>query len=505
MTTTFAYEKIEALEAVTNLFRALHRAGVRYCHWKSNMRLGWGLNGRTDLDLLVDPEHGPLFRQILRQHNIKPLRPAPGKEYPGIESHLGFDPASGKLFHLHVHYQLVLGEQYVKNYHLPLEKEVLDSVCMPQGILVPAPALELIILSLRALLKYRDRDAIKDVLSIRTQGLPAHILEEINWLWQQTSPTEVSDTLAQVAHVVPGETVFAFLRTVLTSPRDGWQLFRLRSQVRRALRPYQRQSRFQATLTYFRQLWWQRLPFRQAQPVRKMTLNDGGRRIALIGADGAGKSTMCQLLCEWLAWKLDVHFYYLGSKQPSRRSRLIYILFRMARRGQRTVAGWLGEASLPARWLAQLRQSLLYSHHVSIGRDRLHRYWQSREMAKTSIVIYDRYPLAAPLDGPKIYLNGNATRVGRLLADAEQAVYRQIELPRHFLFLNVSPEVSIQRKPDHDPAAITAKTQFLDQFAARFAVQAEARSDSTNLVTINADQPFEQVVQQLKTAIWQIL
>ena len=494
--TPCTYEKLQALEAVTRLFFALNEAGVRYCHWKSNVRLDEALNGRTDLDLLVDPLDGPLFRQILREHQVKPLLAAPGKHYPGIENHLGYDATSGKLFHLHVHYQLVLGEQYVKNYHLPIEEEIFASVCLPQGVLVPSPAMELVILCLRALLKYRDRDVVKDVFSIRSPGLPAHIRQEIEWLWQHTTPEEIAEAVQQL-NVVSEETVFAFLQAVQGETRDGWQMFWLRSRVRRALRPYQRHPRPWAALLYFRELWRQR----QSSPPRKMTLCAGGRTLAFIGADGAGKSTMCQLITDWLSWKLDVQLYYLGSKQPSRRSELIYLLFRAARRGQRTVAGWLGQSSWLSHWLVQLRRMARYSHHLSIGRDRLRRYRESRSKAETAVVIYDRYPLATLLDGPKIYLNGHANRVGRVFAAAEQGIYRQIGPPRHYLLLNVSPEVSLQRKPDHDPTAVTAKAQFLTQFAAEM----EGGDGQVNLLTINADLPFAEVERQLKTAVWQVL
>lgn len=494
--TTCTYEKLQALEAVTRLFFALNEAGVRYCHWKSNVRLDEALNGHTDLDLLVDPQDRDLFCEILSQHQVKPLHAAPGKHYPGIENHLGYDAASGKLFHLHVHYQLVLGEQYVKNYHLPIEEQIFTSVCLPQGVLVPDPAMELVILCLRALLKYRDRDVVKDVLSIRTPGLPAHICQEINWLWQHTTTEQISEAVQQL-NIVSEETVFTLLQAVQTETRDGWQMFRLRLQVRRALRPYQRHPRLWAALIYFRELWRQR----PSSPRRKMTLSTGGRTLALIGADGAGKSTMCQRITDWLSWKLDVRLYYLGSKQPSRRSELLYLLFRAARRGQRTVAGWLGSDSWLARWLVQLRRIARYSHHLSIGRDRLHRYRESRTKAATDVVVYDRYPLAALLDGPKIYLNGHANRVGRVFAAAEQGIYRQISPPRHYLLLNVSPEVSLQRKPDHDPTAVTAKAQFLTQFAAEM----EGNDAKVNLLTINADLPFAEVERQLKTAVWQVL
>lgn len=493
---TFVYEQLQVLTAVADLLYALNIAGIRYCHWKSNLRLEAGLNGRTDLDLLVDSTQQTRFQQILCQHQIKALHAAPGKDYPGIENYLGFDALSGSLFHLHVHYQLILGEQYVKNYHLPIEEQVFDSVCLPQGVLIPASAMELIILCLRALLKYRDRDVIKDIFSIRTPGIPTDIAQEIDWLWQQTTAAEISETLRAI-NIISEEVIFDFLRTVQSGERDGWQLYRLRQQVRKALKPFQRYSRLQAASIYFLQLWRQR----QGSPPRKMTLANGGRSLAFIGADGAGKSTMCQLITDWLRWKLDVQFYYLGSKQPSRRSQLLYLLFRAARRSQRTIAGWLGEESLPCKWLLKLRKYLRYSHHLSIGRDRLRRYEDSRVKAETAVVIYDRYPLAAVLDGPKIALNGQATSVEQAFAAAEQKIYDQIDPPQYFLLLRVRPEVSLQRKPDHSRTAVTAKANYL----AKFASELQANSDEIDLFTIDANLPFAEVERQLKTAVWQVL
>ena len=93
------------------LFEALNQSSVRYCNWKSSIRISEGLEGRTDLDLLVDPRDFTAFQVILLAHGVKTFQPAPGKTYPGIENYLGLDPGTGRLFQLHVHYNLVLGEQ----------------------------------------------------------------------------------------------------------------------------------------------------------------------------------------------------------------------------------------------------------------------------------------------------------------------------------------------------------------------------------------------------------
>jgi thymidylate kinase len=495
-----AKESLIAPETVVKFFHALNRAGVRYCHWKSNVRLVEGLNGRTDLDLLVDPEHRPIFQQFLAEYDIKPLVAAPGKGYPGIENHLGFDPASGNLFHLHVHYKLVLGEQFVKNYHLPLEKQFLDSVSICHGVKIPSPELELIVFSLRALLKYRDRDAMKDTLSIRTPGLPGAVRQEVIWLLDQTSIERVVQTLGGLTDIVPASLITDFLQTVTTTPRDGRKLYHLRSQVRELLSRHQRHGRLHASTTYFREAWRRR----KSSSTRKMTLMHQGPKVALIGADGSGKSTMTKLLYKWLTWKLDVQLFYMGSKKPSRLSDWSYIVFRMARRSHTILSGVVGEKSLPARGLASLGQMLFYAHHLSLAHDRYQRYRESqKEAAVGSFVMYDRYPLEAPLDGPKIHLlaDGNDSRLGRAFAKVEERIYQKIGPPDHYIVLDVSPEVSLERKPDHDGEAIRAKSQLLRKFM----TTAGHPSASFDLIHIDADLPFAEVVDQLKRSVWQLL
>ena len=234
-----------------------------------------------------------------------------------------------------------------------------------------------------------------------------------------------------------------------------------------------------------------------------MTLSNGAQNLALIGADGAGKTTMSYLIHQWLSWKLDVRLYYLGSKQPSRRSELLYLLFRMARRGSRSAERYLGEGSILTKLLATIRQMFLYIHHLSIGQDRYQRYRISLDKSCAgSIVLYDRFPLGPPLDGPKIHMivNGNQGGLTQTFARLEQNIYRKIEPPDRYYLLNVSPDVSLNRKPDHSRKAIEAKSHFLDEFRSE-----ATENGSFKLENLNADLPFPEVVAQLNTAVWQAL
>lgn len=495
------YESTIVLKIVADLFQALNNTDIRYCHWKSNLRLERGLYGQTDMDLLVDPQHRQIFKQLLEKYRIKPILAPPGKRYPSIEDYLGFDPLTGRLFHLHVHYQLVLGEQFVKNYHLPLENEFLDSVQIHSGVKIPSPELELIVLSIRALLKYRDRDVIKDIFSIRSSGMPSHILEEFNWLLGQTSIEKVSDVLTNISNVIPPDLILNLLTTILVSPRAGYKLFHLRKQARRVVRRYQRHERLQATITYFVEAWRRRKSFLRFKPERKMTLPTGGVTLALVGADGAGKTTLSRELVKWLSWKLDVHPYYLGSKQPSWMSKFSYLLFRIARRGQRTLSRIVGENAFITRFIEALRQILLYSHYLFIGHDRYGRYLAGRRNASEgSIVIFDRYPLEAPLDGPQIHAfrEDSTDLIVRTFSKLERNLYSKVQMPDLFCVLEVSPEISIRRKPDHQWMAIETKNLLLRKLTDSM----KANDKEVRIAHINAGLPLEQVLLQIKRAIW---
>jgi len=497
------------IAALAKLLDELAGEGVRFCLWKSNLHLAEALEGLTDLDLLVERDQIHRFREIVLRHGTKPLVPPPGGRYPGLEHFLGFDPSSGRQFHLHVHDRLVLGQRYVKNHHLPLESAFLDSVRLLEGVPVPRPELELAVLAVRTLLKYRARDVVKDVLGIRSPGITAEMQGEIRWLLEQTSIERVRETLRQTRGVVPGDVVCDLLETVVREPRSGYVLFRLRGRLRSVLRGLQRRSRIQARAEYLWFLWLRRRGLRRRPFDPRMTPASGGRTIALVGADGSGKSTIVEALVDRLGWKLQVRSYYMGSKAPSRTSRWLYLAFRALRRGHRSASGRFGPAE--ARPIAAVRDVTLALHHLSIGRDRARRYREAERDARAGrVVIFDRFPLETLscershrlLDGPQIAdaLGDSIGPVTGLLARREERIYRRFRLPDSLVVLQVSPEVSVLRKPDHLPDVLAAKGRATLEVAGL----AEA-SGEVAVIRIDADRPLDEVLLDLEARLWDVL
>ncbi len=504
-------EPSKALQAAVALFRRLNDEDIRYCQWKSTHGLPKALAGQTDFDLLVDRSHSRRFKEILYQCNFKPFVSHPSRQFPAIEDYLGCDEANGRLIHLHIHYRVILGEEHVKNYYLPLEQRILNSTRLQGDIRVPAPELEVIILALRALLKYRDRDALRDILGLgRTGGLPRAALEELDELLAQTSLDQVACALKQQARVISPEVILKFLRTVRESPRDGRTLAHLRNQVRRELAPYQRHGRLHAGAANFWIELGRQWPFdrirRRLLPGRDKhkTPVVGGMMIAFIGADGAGKSTIIKHIVKWLSWRLVVRTYYMGSSRPSLGTRVLAGAADLAQLAHASCRRLFGARSAVARLAEGLQR--LFENLRSLGdaRDRYRRYLDARRRAaQGTIVIFDRYPLEAvrifnrTIDGPRIAArsNGHMGPLARRLAAAEERIYRAILPPEHVFVLHVSPDVSQTRKPGHKRELIEVKSRAIKQIA----------RDGFDLTDIDADRPLEAIVLEVKSALWRLL
>lgn len=499
-----------ALPVVATLFEQLNVEGIRYCHWKSTHGLPRALRGETDLDVLVDRGDGQRFKELLYRSDFKPFLSHPSRQFPAIEDYLGFDAQTGQLVHLHIHYRLVLGEQYAKNYYLPLEHVFLDHTRLQHGVKIPVAELELCVLVLRALLKYRDRDALHDILGRGNKsGIPPGILNECWALLAQTDTQRIARVLNQHVRLISPAVVFAFLETIQPTPRAGWKLLWLRRKVRRALAPYQRYSRLRAKGIYYRVMVTRsklldRLlrRFMLGQDKRKIPVS-GGLTIAFVGVDGAGKSTIIKHLAKWLSWRLNVRTYYMGSAQPSLPTGVVKRVAKVARviaTGCRRVFGARSAVTQRADEVRELFEDMRF---VAEGRDRYRRFRASRrKAAQGAIVIYDRYPLDAlrignrTVDGPRIAArsNGQGTRTARL-AQTEAQLYRNILPPEHVFVLHVSPDVSQQRKPEHKRELIEAKSEATTQMA----------RDGINIIDIDAAQPLDDVLLQVKTAVWRLL
>ena len=223
------------LGLLTDLLDHLHAAEIRYCHWKSSEHLGASMQGKTDLDVLVHRADAGRLARVLTDADFKPFRKLSGHDYPGIEDYLGCDPDTGTLSHFHVHYQLTLGEKFLKGYRPPWEDAVLASRALDprHGLYVIDPHLEALLLVSRAALKVRARDFALAAAGYRY--IRGGLLRELRWLARRVQ----EDQLRTVAHPLVGERATALLSDILQSPAPSIrQLLEFRRSVRPHLRGY---------------------------------------------------------------------------------------------------------------------------------------------------------------------------------------------------------------------------------------------------------------------------
>lgn len=502
------------LPVVVDLFRRLADADVAYCHWKSNEHLGPGTVGETDLDILVPRDSGTLVAQVLADAGFKRMAAVVSRSYVGVEDYLGLDYATGNVVHLHLHYRLILGEKFLKGYRLPWEGLFLDDRRLdPEtGIYVSAPELELIVLLVRAALKLRRREAF----GFRGPGpLDADFRREFRWLVERADP----ERLRLRATELLGPHGSTLLSNMLSGEPDRAGLVRFRAAIAPATDDFRTYSPAEATRRRWGREWrarWARLMsriFRRHQPTR-FTDPRGGAIIAFLGADGSGKSTVTSTIATWLSWRMEVVRLYFGFgdgpvspvRRPLQTLKSLYSR-RLRSRGEPgadpETAPLREDRALSASWRALPKAVWRVLWSWSVVREKQARLRQAQRGRNLgSVVICDRYPQAQIMalgDGPLLsHWQRHPWAWLRAAARWELAAYRRMEavVPDLVIKLQVSPEVSAGRKRDVSLESLARRVEVVNRVQFPPGVR---------LVQIDANQPIEQVLLQVKRAVWEAL
>lgn len=486
------------------VFARFDEARLAYCHWKSNEHLGAAMAGDTDLDVLIDPERMDQAYAIFSELGCRRARVAAARNEPGLEDFFGIDPREGKLVHFHVHWRLATGERHLKRFRLPWEKLVLDTRVRDEGTgtYVTAPAAEVVLCALRAALKLRWRDRLKLVVTGRP---PAALRDELAWLMKSTDEVEVR-AVAQQWLGRPGADAVERCVAEGASIRSLEHLHRV---ARRRLRTQASHASAPAALVRWRRelAWFQRGVARHYAP--RPTLHGrgggtGGVIVAVLGADGSGKSTLVGDLRRWFAPKFDTYPVYFGSGDG--RASLLRLPLNLARRrllgGKAAVARANAErAAGPGRTsggsisTAKVVWALTLAHE----KDRkLARAMRAR--TRGLLVITDRWPqnqVQGSTDGPLLGAwQASPSRLKRSLAALEARPYEAAELfpPDLVLRLRVDPATALGRRPDHGQPYLSWRIDVVNSLlfpGARFGV-----------VELDATAPYRTVLADALDAIF---
>ncbi len=469
------------LAAAQELCLALRGGAVRFAHWKSNSHLAEALAGLTDLDILVDGADRVSFEQVMAEHGGLAAVSPPWGRYPGIEDWMIFDSASGGFLHLHVHYEMLTGLKRIKHLRLPWKDMLLATVRddAASGWPIPSAEMELLVLLVRLWAK------MPFVRRLSGGRIPRHIAEELDWLRAQTDSTRLAELGDRLG-------LSADFRQAYRGEAETIRLGRaLNAQLAAHFRMGWGQAILRAGLLNLR-LGLTRLWLRLAGPIRyRKTLRGPGLLVALVGSDGAGKSTLATDLERWLRSKFDVHLLYMGSGDGrggvvNATKRRISGLWKKQRPGAKRME----KAVASATFLEKLYRLL----DLLLLRRKLRYLRLGRNLARRgSIILTDRYPqmqFNAISDGPR-------QQEGRgfpFAARAEMKLHRAAAAlgPDLVIRLAIDPQTAHRRKPDHDPETLARKCAIVDQL-----MFAESK-----MITIDARRAYRDVLLEAKTAIW---
>jgi hypothetical protein len=481
------------LRVCQRLFEQLNQEGLRYCHWKSNEHLLEALAGETDLDLLVAPEERTRFARILDALDFKRICSPVEKRYPGLEDHLGFDEETGALVHLHVHYALILGQQHRKNHHLPIESAVLGDLRMQCSVRVPSAEMEMLLLVIRANMKLSLLRLLRRWRRPGIYLLPKAVVREFEFLARDWDEERFSSVVRNSGLPLSAVQLRSFISRVLVRRITSRDLYRTRAALFRSLRGFRCSHPAVAAL---RGLRGQFFRSRLAKPLlpRKKTLPDRGLAVALVGADGAGKTALSRDLRAWLSWKLLAPPAYFGIPKQAPTYRALRWAAARLRSPRFSAEG------RPFRdGAARLAQRLRTAQWLFVARHRLAEYRRvQRLVERGAVVVTDRYPLDVfhsmeePMDGPRIrreFGDAEAERAAR-----EEARYARIGVPSRVLVLRTGLPSLRARKPDLDPVIHGRKVD---------AVNAIAPSELFSVV--DGERGYEEVLLDLKRRIWSLL
>ena len=495
----------EPLEIAYKLFEVFEQAGIKHCHWKSNQHLDDALAGRTDLDLLVARSHAVLCEEVLGSLGYKRLVSQPWARYPGIEDWIGFDERTGKLAHVHLHYQLLSGRRFVKEQHLPWEDLILETAVKDPRfrVFMADPSLEVVLLMIRIALKTRTLDLMAAILGRRF--LPKNIKDEFIYLQERIDEETVQRYAIDLLGDEQGEKVSTAVSQGLVERPDA--MLHVKSAINQAIGKYRRQSRVETAVLYRLRLW--RLLFAKVR--RRLglftqtgkCLHTGGAVVAVIGSDGTGKSTLSEELRRWLSWKVDAHRLYLGSGDGSvgwttRGLKHLASMLVGKKRAKRVTYAAVSKNSPPKPLYKELGAGLLA---LSVANGRYEKLLRAKRVqANGGISICDRYPqdqFMGIYDGPRLQSGKYRSRIGKYFAQREATKYELMAQmsPDIVIRLHVPTEVALDRKPDHKVENIREKGEITHKLDF-------ARS---KVVDIDASRPIEEVIRSVKRAVWESL
>jgi thymidylate kinase len=488
---------VSSRAVIRSLFNSLEQKGVRYCHWKSNIRLEETLAAAEDIDLLVEQRDAALFHTALIENGFKLAQLRFGTGHPGVFHALGLDEATADLVHVHAYFQIISGDSLVKSYRLPIESSLLQQTRYLHGVRIPIPEAELVLFALRIALKHTG--PIEILMANRHYQ---RISRELGWL-REAANAERAETLCTAWFPTIDPPLFRQLLDAIATESEVAGRIVLGWRVARRLRKLRRLNPILGT---FSRLWRVlSLLVKRLRRRGELVPQAGGMIVALVGPKATGKSTISQELTTRLGPHLDVLRIHAGKPPATALTLLPRLLVPAARllfSKERA-----GEYEKPER-RREKRYSLLYVLRMTLlAYDRRKLLSQALQAATAgSIVISDRYPskTIGAIDSccfDEAAVGKCKFPLKRWLMNQERVFCKGLPKPSLLLCLEAPTEITIERdarrlKPGGpDAAAVQRRRELESRFG--FSETLEIRVDT--------NRPLDETIRTIVGIVWAAL
>ncbi|WP_186756782.1 nucleoside/nucleotide kinase family protein [Echinicola salinicaeni] len=457
----------------------MQQEGIRFAHWKGNQHILEGLEGQSDIEILVDPKHKQAFETVMKKLNFKKARSPKWNTYPQVEDWIGFDKETGNLLHLHTHYTIVTGVKYVKHLYLPWLEEYFSQLKTDEksGWPIPKPELESIVLMIRIWAKMPLKKRIKKSPEVQEKRV-----EELIGLLKQCEDENLLATCDQLKLKIPEGFIDSIQKIKLEHNKKA--IIQLSKFFYDQVKKHYRKSWISSLVrsyyyTYYLKVTSFFFPFFSPMSYKKKLVT-GGKIMALIGSDGAGKSTLSKDIVNWLTFKLDTHYFYLG-KYPFIQS-YNKVLF--------SISNLIHSKSKVSK---KLRKLLGDYYYLILPKKKINMLQLAKKISQDgSLIICDRFPqnnVWGMHDGPHLQNGAQSKHAAK-----EWALFKKIEKmePDMIFKLRVSPEIAAQRKSTHDTTSIKQKCENLDNISFM----------NAKVIEVDACMPYDKVLLKIKNEIW---
>lgn len=488
------------LDLSAKLITALNYHVIDYCHWKNNHDLEKSLSGEDDLDLLVRRQHYSRFLQLILSLGFKEAYNRKNK-IPFIFHFYGLDSETGTLIHLHVHLNIITGESHTKNYHLPLEKLILDnSIYHSSGCKIPCPEVELIIFILRyyikisclpgTLLMWKKRRAFSN---------------EFDHIYRNIDHDKVSSLLKTYAVFIPGD-FFTEMCRGYVGKRDVLLKVCIGLKLRQAISPLCRFSAISSFIARYSQIVYRFI--NKFITREKKILVSGGAIIAITGLDATGKSTVAGEIHHWLSRDFAARSLHVGRPKARLETvwfRPVLIMKKLLKFELRTVTTRTYGHGIEPVSDDTHRQNIIYALRCLIlgyERYQLLKY-ANRLRAKGYIVVCDRYPSlnVGKMDSPRIGEVHESYRLIGLIGRIERKLYNAMPVPDVIFNLRIPFDIALQR----NRARVKNDKETDAQLHKRYRENSGLHYETRHFEIIDATQDLQTVLRKLKEKVWAIL